>query len=107
MADRGGPRTFGRTAALRSAMTVFREHGYEGASMTHLTRAMGIGSPSLYAAFGSTEQLFREAVAHHDETEGAAAARALREEPTARAAIAAVLRRARRPTPHPASRTAA
>ena len=44
-------------------MELFWEHGYEGASMSDLTAAMGINSPSLYAAFGCKEQLFREAVA--------------------------------------------
>lgn len=92
MAGRGRPRAFDRTTALRHAMTVFWAHGYKGASMADLTRAMGINSPSLYAAFGSKEQLFRESVAHYDETESAAAAKALREEPTARAAIGEVLR---------------
>lgn len=73
-------------------MTVFWERGYAGTSMTDLTEAMGIGSPSLYAAFGSKEQLFREALAYYDETEGSAAAKALQDEPSARAAIAEVLR---------------
>ncbi len=73
-------------------MMVFWQNGYESTSMTDLTGAMGINSPSLYAAFGSKERLFREAVSHYDETEGAAAARALREQPTARDAIAEVLR---------------
>ena len=59
-------------------MEVFWEVGYEGASMTDLTSAMGITSPSLYAAFGCKEALFREAVAHYNETEGAAVAAALR-----------------------------
>lgn len=92
MAVRGRPRTFDRTAALHRAMEVFWQHGYDGASMSDLTSAMGINSPSLYAAFGSKEQLFREAVAYYDETEGAVAAAALRDLPTARDAIAAVLR---------------
>ncbi|MEV4122982.1 TetR/AcrR family transcriptional regulator [Micromonospora sp. NPDC049645] len=73
-------------------MTVFWERGYAGTSMTDLTEAMGIGSPSLYAAFGSKEQLFREALAYYDETEGAAATKALREGTTARAAVAEALR---------------
>jgi AcrR family transcriptional regulator len=92
MAVRGRPRAFDRTAALHRAMEVFWQHGYEGASMTDLTTAMGINSPSLYAAFGCKEALFREAVAHYDATEGAEVANALRDEPTAAAAIAEVLR---------------
>jgi AcrR family transcriptional regulator len=92
MADRGRPRTFDRTAALHRAMEVFWQQGYEGASMTDLTSAMGINSPSLYAAFGSKEQLFREAVAHYNDTDGAEMSALLRDGPTARDAIAAALR---------------
>jgi AcrR family transcriptional regulator len=73
-------------------MEVFWEHGYEGTSMTDLTGAMGINSPSLYAAFGGKEQLFRAAVGLYGETEGGLTDRALREEPTACAAIEAMLR---------------
>lgn len=92
MATRGRPRTFDRGAALERAMEVFWDYGYEGTSMSDLTAAMGINSPSLYAAFGCKEELFREAVAHYDETLGATAADELRDRPTAREAIAAVLR---------------
>ena len=92
MAGRGRPRTFDRAAALRDAMAVFWEHGYEGAAMADLTEAMGINSPSLYAAFGSKEELFREAVTLYEQTEGAAAMAALSTGATARAAIAGALR---------------
>ncbi|WP_086818525.1 TetR/AcrR family transcriptional regulator [Allokutzneria sp. NRRL B-24872] len=92
MPGRGRPRAFDRETALTRAMVVFWEHGYEGASLTELTTAMGINSPSLYSAFGSKEQLFREAVAHYGETEGGHTEKALRELPTARAALAEVLR---------------
>ena len=92
VAIRGRPRAFDRTKALQQAMNVFWENGYEGASISELTAAMGIKSPSLYAAFGCKEQLLREAVALYNETEGATAATALRELRTAREAIAEVLR---------------
>ncbi|PVC87006.1 TetR/AcrR family transcriptional regulator [Streptomyces sp. CS131] len=92
MAERGRPRAFDRTVALRFAMEVFWELGYEGTKLTDLTGAMNINSASLYNAFGSKEQLFREAVELYGSTTGSATARALREEPTARAAVEAMLR---------------
>ncbi|GGT36203.1 TetR/AcrR family transcriptional regulator [Streptomyces purpureus] len=92
MAGRGRPRKFDRTTALERAMEVFWQHGYESTSMTDLTTAMGINSPSLYAAFGSKEELFRESVALYDATEGAPSSRALTDAPTARAAVEALLR---------------
>jgi AcrR family transcriptional regulator len=63
MSERGRPRKFDRHQALESAMEVFWARGYVGASLADLTAAMGINPPSLYAAFGSKEALFREAVA--------------------------------------------
>ena len=92
MAERGRPRSFDRDAALRRAMEVFWARGYEGTAISDLTAAMGINSPSLYAAFGCKEALFREAVELYGAVEGAITGRALEDEPTARQAVEAMLR---------------
>jgi AcrR family transcriptional regulator len=59
----GRPRAFDRDAALQVAMKLFCKHGYEGVSIADLTQAMHISPPSLYAAFGGKEALYREALA--------------------------------------------
>jgi AcrR family transcriptional regulator len=92
MTDRGRPRSFDRGVALRRAMELFWAKGYDGTSLSDLTAAMGINSPSLYAAFGSKEALFGEAVRLYGETEGGRVWACLKEAPTAREAIARMLR---------------
>ena len=84
---RGRPLSFDRDAALETAMHVFWERGYEAASISDLTSAMGITPPSLYTAFGDKEQLFLEAIERYALGYGSAGARALDEEPSARGAI--------------------
>jgi AcrR family transcriptional regulator len=57
----GRPREFNLDQALEQALEVFWRKGYEGASIAELTERMGITKPSLYAAFGNKEELFRKA----------------------------------------------
>lgn len=88
----GRPREFDRSQALAKARDAFWARGFEGVSMSDLVEALGLASARIYAAFGSKERLFREAVALYDAEEGGFATRALAAEPTARGAIERVLR---------------
>ena len=89
--ERGRPRGFDTTEVLERAKEVFWRYGYEGASLTALTAAMGINKPSLYAAFGSKEELFKRAVRLYAEQDMAYARNAL-DQPTAYEVAAALLR---------------
>jgi AcrR family transcriptional regulator len=67
MLQKGRPREFDADEALDRALEVFWRKGYEGASLAELTEAMGINRPSLYAAFGNKEALFRRALDRYAE----------------------------------------
>ncbi len=62
---RGRPAQFDQDQALDQALHLFWTHGYEGTSMAELTEALGINKPSMYAAFGNKETLFRKALAKY------------------------------------------
>jgi AcrR family transcriptional regulator len=86
----GRPRGFDAEEALEQALLVFWEKGYEGASLVDLTNAMGISKPSMYAAFGNKEQLFRRALERYTAGPAAYGARAMTQ-PTAEAVARALL----------------
>ena len=88
---KGRPREFDIEEALAAALRVFWSKGYEGASLTDLTEAMGITRPSLYAAFGNKESLFRKALDLY-ETEKLAYTRRALEAPTAKGVAERLMR---------------
>lgn len=86
----GRPRAFDADRALDRALRVFWRKGYEGSSLSDLTKAMGINRPSLYAAFGDKQELFRRVLDRYAEGPTAHVLDALKE-PTARAAVERLL----------------
>jgi AcrR family transcriptional regulator len=87
----GRPREFDRNAALDAAMRLFWRKGFASTSISDLCDAMGIGSPSLYAAFGCKETLYREAMARYLSTLGSPLWNKLTEGSTARAGMQSFL----------------
>ena len=91
IALRGRPREFCVDDALAKALRVFWSKGYEGTSLTDLTEAIGITRPSLYAAFGNKESLFRKALDLYEREKLEYVGRALAQ-PTARCVAEVLLR---------------
>jgi AcrR family transcriptional regulator len=87
----GRARAFDAGEALDRAMTVFWSKGYDGASISDLTEAMGINRPSLYAAYGNKEELFRRALERYGEGPSSYERAALAQ-PTAREVAYGLLR---------------
>lgn len=88
---RGRPRAFDRETALARATRLFWIKGFEATSIADLTEAMGIGAPSLYAAFGSKEALYAEALRHYRENNEALAWSGFFSAATAREAVMSLL----------------
>ncbi|MGC7096062.1 TetR/AcrR family transcriptional regulator [Amycolatopsis lurida] len=84
-------REFDTEAAVSRAMELFWSRGYEATSMRDLTRHLGLGQGSVYAAFGDKEGLYRAALEHYRSTLAAAALESLKEGADARSAIRAML----------------
>ena len=87
----GRPRSFDIDDVLDRAVDAFWRHGYEGASLQVLTGAMGINKTSMYATFGSKQDLFHRAVARYAEVDMAYARQAL-DRPTAHDVVCTLLR---------------
>jgi TetR/AcrR family transcriptional regulator, copper-responsive repressor len=92
----GRPRAFDREQALNTALDLFWRQGFEGTSTAQLTAAMGIAPPSLYAAFGSKEALFREALAAYGQRYGGFLSKSMAAPGPTRMAVEQMLLRAAR-----------
>jgi AcrR family transcriptional regulator len=86
----GRPRAFDRDEALDKALDVFWRQGYETSSIAELCHAMGINPPSLYAAFGNKESLFRQTLDRYVAKVSVDIQAALAQ-PTARKAVEALM----------------
>src|SRR5262245_51954333 len=88
---RGRPREFDLDDALDRAMLVFWRQGYDGTSLSDLTAAVGVRRPSLYAAFGNKDGLFRKVLHRYAEVSTTFITRAIAA-PTARAVAEGLFR---------------
>ncbi len=88
----GRPLSFDREAALKKAMHLFWQHGYETTSVAELTAAMGITPPSLYTAFGDKKRLFLETIDRYTNGGAVTAIELIQDAATAREAALAMLR---------------
>jgi AcrR family transcriptional regulator len=88
---RGRPRAFNRDEALAKAVRLFWTRGFEATSIADLTAELGIGAPSLYAAFGSKEALYAEALERYARDNEAYVWARFRSAETAREAVYALL----------------
>lgn len=87
---KGRPRGFDADEMLDKVVNVFWQHGYEGTSMATLMAATGLNKPSLYAAFGSKEDLFRSALERYWQRQGELTRKHL-DEPDARTGVERML----------------
>ena len=86
----GRPRGFDADEMLDKVINVFWQHGYEGTSMATLMTATGLNKPSLYAAFGSKEELFLAALERYWQRQGELTRKHL-DEPDARTGVERML----------------
>ena len=78
-AQLGRPRQFGVDEALEKALRVFWSKGFEGATVADLTEAMNISRASLYATFGTKDELFQKVLDRYSDGPASYGVRALEE----------------------------
>ena len=88
--ERGRPRAFDIDDAVEKAMHLFWKKGYYGTTIPDLTEAIGINRPSLYAAFGDKEGLFKLALDRYRKDPASYVNRALAK-PSAREAFQSLM----------------
>lgn len=84
---RGRPKGFDRQEALAKAMLLFWENGYVATSISDLTKALGITTPSLYCAFGDKATLFNECIDYYLAHEACPIITIMKQAKTAKVAI--------------------
>lgn len=93
---RGRPRRFDPQEAVATAQALFHEHGYDGVSVTDVTKALGINPPSFYAAFDSKAGLFARVLDRWSQTGAIPFAEILRDDRPVAEALAHLLEEAAR-----------
>ena len=92
MATAGRPRSFDKDEALKKAMYVFWDKGYEGTTMADLIKSIGMKAPSIYAAFGNKDAIFKEVVKSYLPTVVSGQLKALNSSPKIYEAVEATLK---------------
>ena len=85
----GRPQAFLPEEALDRSVEMFWEHGYEGADVERIARAVHVTKPSLYRAFGDKPTLLLKAVERYAMTYGAPMVAAFQAEPDIHKAVTA------------------
>lgn len=82
-------------------MRLFWRHGYEGVSISDLTKEIGVAPPSIYAAFGSKAGLYREALERYEANFGSIDSASIRAAASLSEAVRTLLEAAVRAVTHP------
>jgi TetR/AcrR family transcriptional repressor for divergent bdcA len=101
---RGRPRQFDPAQGIEIAQQLFHKRGYDDVSVSDVTAALGINTPSFYAAFGNKAGLYDRVIERYSEQGAIPLAQLLRSDrPVAEALAAALEEAARRYSADPAA----